>query len=143
MANKKKYKAYCKIENNRFEWEKPYIIKNLPNKLKDYKRIEVTFSLYVPMKSLKQLGYYRSGILPYLVSECGESTGIYDTDIWHELLKELHGVKIEVVGFDPVPKSHAKYTEAEMSLFITKVKVWAAEFLGVNIPPPTVIEEYV
>ena len=139
----KKHITYCNPGSGNFNWEKPFDVKNLPGKLEKYGRVKVTFEKYVPMKSLKQLGYYRSGILPFLVKECGESTGIYDTDMWHEILKRLHGVKGDVAGFDPIPKSHARYTEPEMSMFIKKVKAWAAEFLGINIPPPTVIEEYV
>lgn len=138
----KKHRLYCNPKDGKFNWEKPFDLKNLPGKLEKYGRVKVTFEKYVPMKSLKQLGYYRSGILPYLVNEVGADTGIMDTEIWHEILKRKCGIWIDLEGLDPVPKSHSKYTEPEMSMFITKVKSWALDFLGVTIPPPTVIDEY-
>lgn len=134
---------YCRSHEGRFKFEKPYDIKNLPGKFKEGKRLKVTFEDYVPMKNRKQLGYYRAGILPYLIKQLADETGITTEAEWHEQCKANCGMWIEREGLKPVTKSQADYTEPEMAVFITRVQAWVADFFGVTVPPPTVIDDYI
>lgn len=138
----KKHKLYCNPGNGAFNWEKKFDLQNLPAKLAKYGRVAVTFEKYTPGKSLKQLGYYHAGVLPYLEKELMEATGV-DKAGWHEVLKDKCGVKLPFGdGETEYAKSHSKYTEQEMAFFITKVQQWILEWFNVVIPPPPVIEEY-
>lgn len=139
----KKYRLYCNPKNGKFNWEREYDLKNLPSQLLKHGRVKVTFEKHVPKKSLKQLGYYHAGILPFLEKSLFDDTGMSKDD-WHLELKERFGLKIKSKcgRFDRV-KSHAEYTEAEMSFYTKQVIHWVLHFFGVNVPPPLVIEEYI
>lgn len=143
----KKHILYCRpaiIKSvARLNWEKPFDIKNLPPKLIKYGRVKVTFEKYVPLKSLKQLGYYRAGILPFMEKQLFDDTGLSQDD-WHNELKNRFGIKSEdKSGEFVIVKSHAKYTEKEMAFFITQVKEWVLHFFNLQVPPPTAIEAYI
>lgn len=139
----KKHILYCNPGNGNFNWEKIFDIKNLPGKLEKYKRVKVTFEKYVLGKSLKQLGYYHAGILPFLEKQLFDDTGMSKDD-WHHELKDRFGIKgQDKSGVFTLVKSHAKYTEKEMSFFINQVIEWVLHFFNLQIPPPTVIDEYI
>lgn len=138
----KKYKLYCNPAGGKFNWERKFDLQNLPGRIEEYGRVVVTFEKYTPAKSLKQLGYYRAGILPWLEKELIADTGMNKAG-WHEILKDKCGVKLPFCdGTSGYAKSHADYTEKEMAFFITKVQQWILEWFNITIPPPTVIEEY-
>lgn len=138
----KKFKLYCNPADGKFMWERKFDLQNLPGKLEKYGRVVVTFEKYVPMKSLSQLGYYHSGILPYLEKELMPDTGL-NKSAWHEVLKYKCGVKLYVADTEwEYSKSHADYTEAEFAFFITAVQQWVLEYFSIIIPPPTVICDY-
>lgn len=138
----KKHILYCNPADGKLNWEKVYDVKNLPGKLSKYKRVKATFEKYVPGKSLKQLGYYHAGILPYLEKTLFDDTGMSKAD-WHNELKNRFGVKEEdKSGVFVKIKSHSKYDEKEMSFFINQVLEWVLHFFNLQVPPPTVIEEY-
>ena len=141
----KKHILYAKIKEDKtgFTWEKPFDIKNLPGKLEKYGRLKITFEKFVPLKSNKQLGYYHAGVLPYLEKELYTDTGMVKDD-WHIELKSRFGIKDDdKSGNFKKQRSHALYSEKEMALFITQVINWVFDFFQVQIPPPTVIEEYI
>ncbi len=138
----KTHKLYCRPSRGRFNWEKKFDLANLPAKLEKYGRVEVVFKKYTPAKSMKQLGYYHAGILPYLEKELMADTGMNKAG-WHEILKDKCGVKLPFCdGTSEYAKSHADYTEKEMAFFITKVQQWILDWFSVTIPPPTVIGDY-
>lgn len=137
----KKHVIYCNPKDGRFNWEKEDI-KTLPEKLKKYGRVKVTFEKYVPMKSLPQLGYYHGGILPFLEKSLYGDTGLSKSD-WHSFLKDKFGIKKDdKTGLFTVIKSHAEYTEKEMAFYITQVITWVWEFFQIHIPGSNRIEEY-
>lgn len=139
----KKHVLYCNPGNGKLNWERLYDVKNLPGKLAKYSRVKVTFEKYVPGKSMKQLGYYRGGILPFLEKTLYDDTGM-TRDEWHHELKNNFGVKTQdKSGTFTKVKSHADYDEKEMSFFIKQVVYWCLHFFNIQIPPPTVIEEYI
>ena len=139
----KKHIIYAKIKDNKFDWEKPFDVKNLPGELEKYGRVKVTFEKYIPLKSNKQMGYYRGGVLPYLEKELYTDTGMVKSD-WHDELKERFGIKDkDLSGTFVKRRSLARYSEKEMALFITQVINWVRDFFNVQIPPPTSIEEYI
>ncbi len=138
----KKHILYCNPADGKLNWQKPFDVKNLPWKLQKYGRVKVTFEKYVQKKSMKQLGYYHAGILPFLEKQFYEDMGLTKDD-WHAVLKEKFGIRKESInGEFSVPKSHRDYTEKEMAFFLTQVKDWAFHYLMIQIPPPTAIEEY-
>lgn len=141
--SKRKHILYAKITDNKFDWEKPYDIKNLPGKLKDYGRIKITFEKYKPMKSLKQLGYLHGGVFPFMEKELYEATGL-DRKDWRRECKERFGLKEwDKSGVFEKLKSLADYTEPEMAFFITQIINWVFDFFQITVPEPTVIEEYI
>ena len=142
---KKKHILYATIKEDKsgFQWEKPFDLKNLPGKLDKYGRLKITFEKYVPLKSNKQLGYYHSGILPYLEKELYTATGLTRDD-WHLELKTRFGIKeVDRSGEFTINRSHKLYSEKEMAFFITQTINWCREFFNIELPPPTVIEEYI
>lgn len=139
----KKYILYAKMENNKFKWEKEFEIRNLPGKLTKHGRLKITFEKYIPLKSNKQLGYYHAGVLPFLEKELYTDTGMVKDD-WHHELKTRFGIKEEdKSGSFTKLRSHKLYSEKEMALFITQVINWVMDFFNIQVPPPTVIEEYI
>ena len=139
----KKHILYCNPKGGKFNWEKIFDLKNLPGKLDKYARVKVTFEKFAPMKTNKQMGYYRGGILPYLEKELYTDTGMEQAD-WHRELKENHGIKDQdKSGNFIIVRSLSKYSEKEMALFITKIINWVRDFFNVQVPPPQSIEEYI
>jgi len=139
----KKHVLYCNPSNGRLNFEKPFDIKNLPVKLKKYGRVKITFEKYSELKSLKQLGYYYGGILPFLEKELYADTGLVKDD-WHQELKTRFGIKKkDLTGQFSIIKSLRNYTVKEMSDFIQKILDWCMHFLGLIIPPKNVIAEYI
>lgn len=146
----KKHILYCnpatdinKPNTISFNFEKKFDILNLPGKLTEYGRVKVTFEKFVPMKSNKQLGYYWSGILPYMEKELYTDTGLSKDD-WHNELKDRFGIKEEdKSGNFTKKRSHALYSEKEMAFFITQVINWVRDFFQLQVPGPTVIDEYI
>ncbi|MCP3924500.1 MAG: hypothetical protein GY714_18155 [Desulfobacterales bacterium] len=138
----KKHILYCNPSDGKFNWEKKFDLQNLPGKLGKYKRVKVTFEKYKPKKSLKQMGYYRGGILPWLEKEMLADTGLSQAD-WHYFLKEEFGIKsTDISGNFIKVKSLADYLEPEMSQFITQVIDWVWHYFSMQVPPAKVIDEY-
>lgn len=141
--NKRKYTVYCNPDENNFNWEKPFDLKNLPNKLKQYDRVKVEFSKYIPQKSLSQLGFYRGGILPFIEKERWIEQGMIAKE-WHDVFKDRFGErKRDKTGSFEIILSHADYTEEQMSLFIQKVIGFCWEEFRLTIPPANNIEDYI
>lgn len=139
---KKKHTFYFNPTPEGFNWEQLANLKRLPALIAKWGRCKATFEKYVPKKSLKQLGYYRSGILPYLEKQHYESTGWVAQD-WHNNLKEqFGGKKYSACGRFMTVVSHADYTEKQMSDFITKVRDFSVHTLQDEIPNPLHIEDY-
>ena len=138
----KKHILYCNPKDGKFNWEKIFDLKNLPGKLEKYSRVKVTFEKFVPMKTNNQLAYYHAGILLFLEKTLHDDTGLSKNE-WHAELKNRFGLKKQdKSGTFEVLVSHADYNEKEMSFFITQVINWVRDFFNVEIPPPTVIDEY-
>ena len=139
----KKHVLYCKSEDGKFVFEKPFDIKNLPGKMEKYGRIKVTWEKYVPSKSLEQLGYYRGPMLEFITKERMLENGL-TLDEWHEFFKGLFGKRsYDKTGTIENIKSHSEYNEEDMRLFIDKVIVWCAQELHLTIPPANSIGDYV
>jgi len=137
-----KIKLYCNPSATAFNWEKISDLKKLPKLLMKWGRVEVEFRKYVPKKSLKQLGYFHGGILPYLEKKHWITTG-WTSNNWRDNLKEQFGVRIySKCGKYHTVKSIAKYSEKEMSDFIEKVLDFSLHTLCDQIPAPLHIEDY-
>lgn len=103
---------------------------------------EIVIRPFYESPSDRQRGYYRSTILPMLcrhVEDCGQ--GHFTTEQMHDWLKrkfgesarmEIHGESYEVVDFTTSDKGEM----AAMSAFIDRILMWAAQDLGLYIPPP-------
>lgn len=140
--SKKKSTLYCNPDPKNFNWEKPVDLKNLPRLLSKYSRVKVTFEKYVPKKSMKQLGYYFGGIVPFLKKELSDETGL-TADQWHDELKNRFGIReVSGCGRFQYIKSVSTYSEPQMAAYITDCLGWIYEFLGVNVPPKATINEY-
>jgi len=139
----KKHILYFNPDEKKLNFEKPFEMKNLPGKVCKYGRCKMTVEKYVPLKSLKQLGYLHAGIYPFLEKQLFDDTGMSKDD-WHYELKNRFGIKSQdKSGEFEIIKSHAKYTELEMSFFINQVLEWVLHFFNLNVPGPTIIEEYI
>jgi len=169
----KKHILYAKSNGQKFIFEKPFDIKNLPAKVEKYGRLQWTVEKYVPLKTNKQLGYLHAGIYPFLAKELRKDV-FFTKEDWHTFLKYKFGIKktfeefmkerdIDIPVDDFIDRlktlygmneqelaeklnlllSHSKYTEKQMSDFISSVKEWVLHFFNVQIPPPIVIEEYI
>ena len=140
---KKKHVLYFNPDETKLNFEKPFEMKNLPGKVCKYGRCKMTVEKYVPLKSLKQLGYLFGGVLPFMEKSMYDDTGMSNDD-WKMELKDRFGIKeSDLSGNFIRQKSFSKYSEKEMAFFITQVINWVRDFFNVQIPPPTVIEEYI
>lgn len=139
----KKHTAYCRPANGLFNWEKIDDLKYLPVLLEKHGRVKVTFEEYIPMKSSKQMGYYRGGIIPFLEKTLFDDTGMSQKD-WHEVLKDKFGLrKRDASDTFEIVVSLADYKETDMSFFIKQILEWVFHYFQIDIPPPKIIDEYV
>lgn len=140
--SKTKHTFYFRPDGKSFNWEKKTNLLNLPRNLISGKRYKVTVEPYVPFKSLSQLRYYRGPVLEFLEKELYEDTGLTKNE-WHDVLKDKFGIKLtDKTGQFEAAKSHANYSEKEMSLFIQQVIDWAYHYFTLIVPGPTEINEY-
>lgn len=139
----KKHVLYCKSENGKFIFEKPFDIKNLPGKMEKCGRIKVTWEKYQPKKSLKQLGYMHGGIFPFLEKETFPDFGL-TAEEWYQFFKGKFGLrKHDTTGSIEIIRSISTYTEKELADLITKILDWLYHELHITVPPANKIEEYV
>lgn len=105
---------------------------------------ELVIRPFYESPSDRQRGYYRSTILPMLcqhVEDCGY--GRYTPEQMHEWLKREFGEKVRVEVMNTTHDvvdftTSGKGEMATMSAFIDRVLMWAANDLGLYIPPPRV-----
>ena len=84
-------------------------------------------------RSNSQNAYYFGVVIDLICKETGETK-----EHTHKALKELH--LSEYVDFGggrvKITRSTKELTTKEMEEYLDKVRMWAAEFLGLNIPEP-------
>jgi hypothetical protein len=96
--------------------------------------VEVIIRKPKTKRSDLQNNYYWGVVLEILSKELG-----YDQDELHEILKYKF-LKIEsTLGMEYI-RSTTKLTTGEFEEYLEKIKRWAAEFLGINIPNPNEAE---
>lgn len=100
----------------------------------EQQRVEVIIRKPKTKRSDLQNNYYWGVVLEILSKELG-----YDQDELHEILKYKF-LKIEsTLGMEYI-RSTTKLTTGEFEEYLEKIKRWAAEFLGINIPNPNEAE---
>jgi len=81
-------------------------------------------------RSLSQNRYYW-GVVLQIISEVTEHT----PEELHEVFKEKFLNKIEVMG-TLIPESTTRISKKEFSEYIDRIRQWALDFLGIQIPAP-------
>ncbi len=97
---------------------------------------EVTFKRLLPKRSGAQNRYYHAVILPMVAEFIGESE-----DATHEALLDkfsayrAKGARDKRFGLK-IKKRTRDMDTAQFTEYVEKVRDWAAQFLGLNIPDP-------
>jgi hypothetical protein len=94
------------------------------------KRVTVTVEKEKRKRSNQQNKYYWGVVLQLIAEHTGE-----DPENIHEALK-AHFAPKHVVGNIVIPSATRYLDTIDFSLFIEKVRRWAAEELNINIPDP-------
>jgi len=103
--------------------------------IKDDTRLEIRIKKYVPKRSNAQNSFYWGVIVNMISDETGA-----DADTVHsELKKRFLMIKDGVI---PVVGSSKKLTTVEFSRYNDECVLFAAEWLGIIIPPPTYPSEH-
>ena len=100
---------------------------------KEGKRITLSLSESKSVRSVNQNKYYWGVVLHYISEEIGHSP-----EEVHDLLKAqfLKGtIHVKGLDLDKVGSTASLKTD-EFEEYLNKIKIWAAEFLNVNIPDP-------
>lgn len=95
------------------------------------KRVEVTVEKVTHKRSNQQNRWYWGCILKLI----SEHTGDTPEDL-HEALK-IHFAPKHVVGNIVIASSSRYLDTLEFGQYCEKVRQWAAEYLGINIPDPS------
>lgn len=102
-------------------------LRSFPNE----KRVEVTVEKITHKRTNQQNKYYWSVV----VKEIAQHTG-HDPEQVHELLKQLWSPKWHFALNVPVPTSTTRLDVIAFVEYTEKCRLWANEFLGLNIPLP-------
>jgi hypothetical protein len=100
------------------------------------KRVQVTVEKIKHTRSHSQNAYYHGVIVKLIAQHTG-----HDPEQVHELLKAMFSPKwhyaapLTATEF-VIPTSTARLDTVEFVEYTEKCRVWAAEFLGLNIPLP-------
>jgi len=111
-------------------------VKGLMDSRKPGTSWEVTFRRITPQRSSNQNRWYRGCILPMVAEFIGESE-----DATHEALLDkfsayrAKGARDKRFGLK-VKKRTRDMDTAQFTEYVEKVRDWAAQFLGLNIPDP-------
>ena len=96
------------------------------------KEIQYTIGKWVKNRTLQQNSYYWGWVLGYIVDYCGyernELEGI------HDYLKLMFLVEQDPSKKIPMVRGTRDMTTKEFTEWIERVKRWAAQTLGLNIP---------
>ena len=99
------------------------------------KRVELTVEKLKHPRTNSQNRYYWGVV----VHEIAKHTG-HDPEQIHELLKQMFSPKWHypagLIGAAGIPTSTTRLDTLEMTDYIEKCRLWANEFLGLNIPLP-------
>ena len=102
--------------------------------LKPDTRYEVTIKRYRAKRSDAQNKYYWGVVVQMIADETGNNK-----DMTHDGLRSMF--LIDKTGKMPVIRSTTSMTTKEFMEYIDTVVLWAAEFLGVIVPPPDYVED--
>ena len=97
------------------------------------KRVEVTVEKMKHSRTLQQNKYYWSVIVKLIAQHTG-----HDPEQIHELLKQMFSPKwhFSSVSAPGIPTSTTRLDTLEFVEYTEKCRVWANEFLGLQIPLP-------
>ena len=110
-------------------YEREPILQAYLRSLPEDKRLEITIKKYVQKRSSQQNKYYWKVIINMISDETGA-----DTDTVHsELKKRFLMIKDGII---PVIGSTKKLSTIEFLRYNDECVLFAAEFLGIIIPPP-------
>lgn len=108
-------------------------------KLKEGRYVEIELRP-MPRRSDRQSGYYWSVVVPEITDALKALGHETDHDTTHELLKSKFNSRPicnadgEVIG--ELPQTTTRLNITEFSEYIERIVRWAAQFLGLVIPPP-------
>lgn len=125
-------KTYGNIINGKLEIDKDEFIENIKN-MKDG-RIILEIKPYKNNISNKQRNYYWGVVIELLAQETGEAV----EDI-HEVMKsKFIPSKTITIFLEEIKqrKSITKLNTKEMEDYMSKIRVWASQFLSCYIPDP-------
>ena len=100
------------------------------------KRVQVTVEKIKHSRTLQQNKYYWSVVVKLIAQHTG-----HDPEQIHELLKQMFSPKWHIatgneIGSEGIPTSTTRLDTLEFVEYSEKCRVWANDFLGLNIPLP-------
>lgn len=103
------------------------------------KVIKIKLSVKSKKRSNPQNKYYWGCLVPMVTYTLNELGNEYTDDDTHEMLKAKFNA-IEVTNkagiSDEVPGSTTRLTTFEFEAYLDRIRMWAAQFLGIVIPLP-------
>lgn len=129
---KKKY--FGKVKDGKFKPDLPQDFKKAFYMLEGLDT-EVTVDKKQKIRSNPENRYYRGVVVPLIAETIGE----YDEDEVHEMLK-IKFLPIEKEGFPNSCKSTTTLTTVEFEEYLSKIRMWASEFLNCYIPLPNEVD---
>jgi len=105
----------------------------------DWKVGKITLEKYKAKRSLNQNAYYHACIIPILQQGMADLGHKYSRETVHEMMK-LKFLKEDVPvndhgEFITRVKSTTELNKVQFGEYIDEITAWAAEYLGVTIPP--------
>jgi hypothetical protein len=95
------------------------------------KRVICSIKQFRKSRSLNQNAYAHGVVFPMIREECG-----YTTNEQAKEAMKFEFLREENPPLPPTVKSSAELSTAEWEEWMTQIRNWAADFLGINIPPP-------
>ena len=128
------------VERGKVQWDNPTLAM-APLKAWDGERVTVTIAQEHQARSQRANAYLWGVVYKLMAEESG-----YSADDLHELMKLRHNSKLVVEPGSgeevKIGQSTSKLSVEEFGVFIERVMVDGAEWLGVSIPPPRAHEDY-
>ena len=119
--------------NHNIVYEKPGLLEAYLKGFKPDTRLEIVIKKYVPKRTNRQNRYYFGCVVRTICEETGS-----DPDTVHAELKKMF--LLIKGGLIPIVGSTRKLNTKDFGVYLDKVILWSAEFLGIIIPPPDYID---
>jgi hypothetical protein len=134
-----KIRIKTSVKNGRFFYNIDRVLQIV--KSFEGKEIELTFNPINKKRSISQNGYYWGVVIPIMQNTMIDIGNLMDNEDVHLLLrakflKEILAVDENTGEVCERVKSTTELSTFEFNQYITKIRMWAIDFFGVEIPEP-------